>query len=218
MGEFATLTVLRKVSRRIDPIYNSIYEGKKRGESVEQILKKEKRHDLNVEKFRDIHFFEQLTGIYYAFASYGQKHDLSLELRMERDIPSEWLLCFSYHEMEVLGLDMGVFQAESSVHEVMERLEWSEIQPQNELFVKRHLLIRWLKENAHIDDRLKVCSNWIFHHEEAKYDYYYVQNFINSKIAKMQKEILCPHWTKNKVERPRQLNMQDMIEQMTETA
>lgn len=202
MTEYATLTIQKKLSRKRDPIYQAIYDGKKNGDNMDNVFRKEKR-DLN--GFGSIRFIEHFTGVYYEHVPESKADQERTQLLFENDIANDWLLCFSYDEMEVIGLDMGVFQAEASVEEVLERLEWSDISMNSKYYEKRNALLRWLKANALREDRIMICSQWVFYHEEGKYDYDWVRNNINKRISEMRQEVTCPHWKKGKIDRPKQM-------------
>lgn len=203
MSEYAaTLTIQKKLSRRRDPIFQALYDGKKNGETMDQAFRKEKRE---MDGFGKIRFIEHHTGVFYEHIPESEEEKSKVQISNEESILLEWLLCFSYDEMEVLGLDMGVFQAEASVEEVLERLEWADIPMQSEYFEKRNALMRWIRSNALLDDRIMLCSQWVFYHEESQYDYAFVRKYINNRIADMRQEVKCPHWKKGKIDRPKQM-------------
>jgi hypothetical protein len=211
MAEFATLTIQRKISRRNDSIFGDLYEAKKKDQSIDIVLRREKREDDNYAKTR---FVKHDSDVYYEHLPLDEAEWEKTQLRMEGDFPLEWLICFSYQEMEVIGLDMGVFQAEASVEEVIERLTFIQLEITHEFFRQRDNLIRWLRTNAHLEDRLFLCTNWIFYHEEGKYDYEFVRNVIRNRISGMRKMITCNHWSNGKVDRPMQMKAR-MTDQLT---
>ena len=98
--------------------------------------------------------------------------------------------------MSVIGLDLGVFQAETSVKDAIGRLRDVSLPFSSELYKKRDRLWKWLIDNASEEDYLCLCSQWIYYHPEGKYDYAFVQKDINRKISLLKKEVSCLHWTK----------------------
>jgi hypothetical protein len=205
MCEFALLTIQKKIDKEKYPLYWNLYLAKKAGESYDRILQRE---GIDPAQFGKIRFVEDLRGIYVEHVSNIEAEASAQQLKREMEIASEWLMCFSFSEMNVIGLDMGVFEAGATVADALERLRWAEIADSNfDLFVKREALIRWLKINAKSDDRIYLCSDWIFYHPDGKYDYYFVQNYINERIVGLRETVQCNQWSKNPIVRPQQVQM-----------
>ena len=196
--ECATLTIQRKLQAgTMYAVYRDLFNHyKKNGENYEAVLRK---HEEEPTSFGKIRFVENKNGVYFEHLSEDPtKRDIQ-QLQTTMDIPPEWLMCFSYQEMNVIGLDMGVFQAETTVEIAMERLRWADIRTNPELERKSRDLYIWLKNNARLEDRIRICSDWIYYHPEGKYDYLFVRTDINRKISMIRNQFHCPHWTKMKI-------------------
>ncbi|WPS85573.1 hypothetical protein SMD22_00500 (plasmid) [Brevibacillus halotolerans] len=204
MSEFATLTIQKKLEKgKKDEFYWNLYAAKIKGESFGNSIEKAQ---MDTSVFDTIRFVENKYGLFVEQVSNLQEESKTKQLRCEMDIPAEWLMCFSYPEMSVIGLDMGVFQAEAAVVEVIERLYWIEIENDSyDLFLKRDAILNWLRKNTKAEDRIHLCSNWIFYHQEGKYDYHFVRQFINNKIMALRQVVHCNHWSKSAVVRPEQM-------------
>lgn len=191
--EKATLTIQRKLlSGSSYAIYKELFKAHKKGSSFEDIIEKMVEQP---DHFGTIRFVESKGGVYYEHLPKGENIHTH-QLQFEMDIPPEWLFCFSFQEMNVIGLDMGVFQAETTVDLALRRLEWIDITTTNELYQKRRELYVWLKENARLEDRIRLCSEWIYYHPESKYDYFFVRKDINRRISLLKPQLKCSHWTK----------------------
>jgi len=191
--EKATLTIQKKLlSGTSYAIYKELFKAHKQGTSLDGIIQ---RMDEQPELFGSIRFVESQGGVYFEHLPIGEQI-VSQQLQFEMDIPPEWLFCFSFQEMNVIGLDMGVFQAETTVDLALRRLEWLDIAPTHELYQKRRELYIWLKNNARLEDRIRLCSEWIYYHPESKYDYFFVRQDINRRISLLKPQLKCSHWTK----------------------
>lgn len=191
--EKATLTIQQKLQAGTKyAIYKELFKSHKSGKPLEEVIQK---MDEAPDLFGNIRFIEGDGGIYFEHLPVGEQL-LGNQLQCEMDIPAEWLFCFSFQEMRVIGLDMGVFEAETTVETALNRLEWIDISPNHELYMKRRELYIWLKENARLEDRIRICSEWIYYHPDSKYDYYFVRQDINRRIALLKTQLTCDHWTK----------------------
>ena len=191
--EKATLTIQKKMQNGSSyAIYKELFKAHKSGVPFDDVIQK------MVEKpelFGKVQFIEKLGGVYAEHIPLGAelaKHQLECEM----DIPAEWLFCFSFQEMNVIGLDMGVFEAVTTVDMALRRLEWIDIPSSHELSIKRRDLYVWLKENARLEDRIHLSSQWIYYHPDSKYDYHFVRQDINRRISLLKSQTTCSHWTK----------------------
>lgn len=192
--DYGTLRILKKLRPEASyQVYWDLYRRKDNKEEFDSYI-----HRLpNGNTFGELFFYEREDGIFIEHRMNDMFGILASEKSLENDIRPEWLLCFDYSEMKVIGITMGVFVAETTVEKALKRLEEAII-PQSEqsLDKARRELWDWLKEFAHPDDRIRCSSNWIFYSENEEYDYYYVRNFINSRIRELKrKNIVCSHWT-----------------------
>ncbi|MFF2532244.1 hypothetical protein ACFVS2_25375 [Brevibacillus sp. NPDC058079] len=206
MSEFTTLSIHKKLEKgKKDELYWSLHAAQKKDLSLDAILQKA---EINPKDFGKVRFIENRHGIFVEHISNVEEVMDTQQMRCQMEIPSEWLLCFSYQEMSVIGLDMGVFQAEAQVGEVIERLCWLDINHSSyDLFLKRDALLKWIRKNANPEDRIHLCTNWIFYHPDGKYDFDFVRQHINNKILELRKMVHCNHWSKNAVVRPEQVQM-----------
>lgn len=191
--EQATLTIQKKLQTGTKyVIYKELFKLHKNGSPMEEVIQKmDEKPDL----FGKIRFVEGQGGVYFEHLSLDERLSTN-QLQCSMDIPAEWLFCFSFQEMRVIGLDMGVFEAQTTVEKALSRLEWVDIPTNHELYAKRRELYIWLKENARLEDRIRVCSDWIYYHPEGKYDYYFVRQDINRRIALLKSQLTCDHWSK----------------------
>ncbi|ADO59666.1 hypothetical protein [Paenibacillus polymyxa] len=205
MSEFALLTIQKKLDHEKHPLYWNLYMAKKSKQSIDKVLQNE---GIDSNLFGKIRFIENHQGIFVEHVSHDPEKAREQQLKCEMDVPSEWLMCFSYQDMKVIGLDMGVFEAEANMSDVFERLHWSEIENSNfDLFVKRDLLIKWLRKHSTRNDRIHLSSDWLFYHPEGKYDYEFVQRFINRRISELRKTVTCNHWSKDPLARLQPIQM-----------
>jgi hypothetical protein len=191
--EQATLTIQRKMQNGSRySIYRELFKSHKDGGSFEEVVRK---MDEEPDTFGKVRFVEGQGGVHYEHLPLGERLSHH-QLQTQMDIPAEWLFCFSFQEMNVIGLDMGVFEAYTTVEKALSRLEWMDIPSGHELYTKRRDLYVWLKDNARLEDRIRLCSEWIYYHPEGKYDYFFVRQDINRRIALLKSQLTCEHWTK----------------------
>lgn len=203
MYDYATFTIQRKLSKASGALYWELFAAHKDGVSLEVVLR---RNNIEPELFGKIRFFETNSVVYYEYLPTDQEELSKIRLSSDEEILSAWLLCFAFQDMEVVGLDMGVFEAGTTADYALDWLGFAEIRDYD-LKQQRDQLKRWIKENANPDDRVCMCSNWLFYHEEGKYDYDFVRNFINKRISSLKEKAHCMQWRKERVEKPKQMEM-----------
>lgn len=206
MYDYPTLTIQRKLSKTSGALYWELFAAHKNGESLDAVLR---RNKIEPELFGRIRFFETTGSVYYEHIPVDHTELGKVQLHSEMDIQSTWLMCFAFKDMNVLGFiyEMGVFEAATTVDYALDWLSFAEISDY-ELYQQRDQLRKWIKQNATPDDRLYMCSNWLFYHEEQKYNYDYVRNFINNRIASLKEVAHCMQWRKGQVEKPTQMKME----------
>lgn len=193
--ERATLTIQRALRKGVQMIYSDLFRAEREDISMERIIR---NHGEDPERFGKIRFTMDNGGIFYEHLPNDERiHQNQLSFPM--DIPPEWLFCFNYQEMKVIGITMGVFQANTTVELALRRLESIDIDVNSELFMRRKELYVWLKNNARLDDRIQLCSDWIYYHPEGKYDYDFVRKDINRRIALLKTQVHCEYWTNRKI-------------------
>jgi len=191
--EQATLTIQHKMQTGTKySIYKDLFKCFKEGETFEKVVQEQADHP---DDFGSVRFLEDFGSVYYEHIPNDRsiyQHQLSFSM----DIPPEWFYCFSFAEMRVVGLDMGVFEAQTTVDLAMQRLQWLDVNYDSPLYHKKNELYVWLKKHARLEDRIRLCSDWIYYHPNGKYDYDFVRLDINKRIAMLKKHVDCSHWKK----------------------
>jgi len=194
MTDYGRLIIQRRLDKNFrEPIFQELYEVHLKGQSVKEYVK-----EKGLASFGNVRFIQKQGAVFYEHTEQDEVAMRREERACYMNLEPEWLICFSYSEMRVIGFDMGVFEAETSVESALERLYWSEIKGNSELDKKRNELYQWLKQNARPFDRIRLCSDWIYYSEEGTYDYEFVKKDINRRIAELKKTVRCPHWTNKK--------------------
>lgn len=195
--DYGTLRILKKLRPEADfQVYWDLYRIEYNKEATEEYI----RRLPNGNTFGELFFHKRSDGIFVEHRKTDMFGIQESERMYESGLLPEWLMCFDYSEMEVVGITMGVFRAETTVEKALKRLEATEIPESEKVLIEaRKNLWMWLKEYARPDDHIQCCSNWFFYSENEEFDFSYVRKFINSQIRELKlKHILCPHWT-NKV-------------------
>lgn len=199
MADFATLTIQHRLDNRgkHNRIFKEIQRFQQEPDRIHGLLQKE---EIDPHTFGSFRFIQMQGGMFYEHTPLDEEWLKAEKQFCLKNYDPSWLLCFSYQEMQVIGIDMGVFQAETTVEYAMDRLRWIDIQNNRELDKKRWELYQWLQKNALPDDRIRLCSEWIYFHNEEQYDdFKQVQQDINKRIRGLKTFATCPHWTKNNV-------------------
>ena len=194
MGEYARFVVRRKLDN-LEPVYREIYKVKDDVERKRAIIK-ESGQDLL--QFGEPHYFERNHAVYVDKRSMHPLVSRFEEQVCKYNISTEWLLCFSYAEMNVIGLDMGVFEAETTKELALERLN-NIVFPEGETKLKDKVrdLWFWIHENADDGDLIHLSSDWIYYSPDGEFNNEYVKKDINSRIKELKtRGIECPHWTR----------------------
>ncbi|PLS19161.1 hypothetical protein CVD28_01775 [Bacillus sp. M6-12] len=195
MGEYASFAIWRKLDKEENELYHQLYQIKQEGGSIENYLNSIGEDVMN---FPIIDFKEINHQVYY---NLYPMNILELEKNMQQckyNLLPEWLLCFTFDEMRVLGKEMGVFQAETTIQQAVERIDSLDLEDNAKWQWKRYELYCWLRVNAKPDDRIHLSSDLIYYSQEGRYDVDYVKKDINEKIKSIKEEVSVPYWNKDK--------------------
>lgn len=191
--ERVTLSIRRKMTG--NPLlkrYQNLFQLQNNQEKFDKYLKSE---ELDETWLGELRFTTNIEGAFVEHIS-NDKEVQKQNVLFANGIPDSWLIPFKYHEMKVIGLDMGVFIAEAKVSEVMMRLYHLELPFGSQMDKERNAIYRFLEKNAKADDYLILRTNWYFHRDGDMYDLFQVQDNINRRVARIKKEYPIPYWTK----------------------
>lgn len=200
MGEYSKFAIMHKLPEDRINFFRQIYEVQQKNGNIDEFLKK-KGYDLW--SFGLTEFFIVKNQVFYTFTPMDIRKQMNEQRVCKYNISSEWLLCFDYKEMKVVGEEVGVFKAMTTVNNALQRLKGIQYKVDNEESRKFNDkvkdIIYFLEFNANPQtDLLMLSSDSIYYSTDGEFNNQYVRQDINKKISSVKKLVYAKNWQKAK--------------------